>query len=151
MDSTNVYWTNYDGTVEKVGKGGGMAVALTPGLGEGTCHGIAVDATSVYWGSAARVMKMSLGGGALAPLASLENGADAIAIDKTNVYFTENDTNVLGSVALGGGAPPVMLGAPPALVINGMTIDSKNVYLTIDSAVMKVPLGGGAMTTLSLQ
>jgi hypothetical protein len=148
VDATNVYWTNFDGTVDAIAKGGGNSVTLlNAGEGQDSSRGIAVDATNVYWGSASGVMTIPLAGGTATTLALFEGGADEIAIDTANVYFTQFNTNVLQSVELGGGVPKT-LATPSALAINGMAIDSGNVYFTVDSALMKVPLGGGAPTTL---
>lgn len=47
VDSTNVYWTNQDGTVMKVPLGGGTPVRLASK--SQLAFGIAVDTTSVYW------------------------------------------------------------------------------------------------------
>jgi hypothetical protein len=95
-DATNVYWTDFlatGGQVVLAPKVGGGAVVLANGLL--SPMGIAVGTSSVYFtlnlqpnGS---VMTCGIGGCSNAPttLASSQNGAGAIAVDGTTLYWTD--------------------------------------------------------------
>jgi hypothetical protein len=59
IDATDVYWLNFGtGSVMKVPISGGTPVMVAPGPGFTSGDGIAVDATSVYWGTNA-LMKLT--------------------------------------------------------------------------------------------
>lgn len=100
-DATNLYWTDGvgSGTIQKVALTGGTPVTLAPS--GPAASPIAVDATSVYWGSVTylgttdTIQKVPLAGGSPVTLASGLQGAGALAVDSTSVYWAEVYGNVI--------------------------------------------------------
>lgn len=84
---TSVYWTNYDaGTLMKAPIVGGALTTLASAQDRPT--GLAVDGENVYWVNGTTLMRMPLGGGPAAPVASGLGGLfPAIALDATSVYY----------------------------------------------------------------
>jgi hypothetical protein len=101
VDATSVYWTFFGDptTIRKAPLGGGMPVTLATVEGPGA--GIAVDAAYVYFGTSVAVMKVPLNGGTPTTLAS--STGQGLAIDDTNVYFTDWSSTVK-RVSKNGGA-----------------------------------------------
>jgi hypothetical protein len=100
------YWADFWGGIHKVPIGGGLPSTLHPGPdmsqpAEGP-YGLDVDATNVYWGilgdggeeSRRQVVRMSINGGTVVPLASgrAQNviGPDDVALVGTDLYFTDS-------------------------------------------------------------
>jgi hypothetical protein len=79
-------------------------------------------------------------------IASGLNNPFGIAVDATNVYFTDYDANTVGSVPIDGG--PVTVLAKDQLGAYGIAVDSESVYFAAADHIGKVPLGGGTDTTL---
>jgi hypothetical protein len=152
VDASSVYWTDLDG-VMKAPLGGGSPTMLATGQSP---RGIAVDATSVYWtnvgyiGPSGSVMKAPLEGGAAIALASGQYTTQGIAVDATSVYWT-NGEGVM-KVPLGGGTITALVAdASRQSGTYAIAVDTASVYWTDDyrGTVMKVPLSGGAPTTLA--
>jgi hypothetical protein len=141
VDATHVYWANVGtladagggiisgtGSIVKTPVGGGVPVTLASGQALPT--GIVVDATNVYWTNegdsdpssapVGTVMSVPLGGGAAITLASGQSMPQSIAVDATSVYWTNESSMLEG---MGG------------VLVSGYAV--------------KVPLGGGAVTTLA--
>jgi hypothetical protein len=136
VDATSVYWVdvgtfdskgNYNansGTVMQVARGGGTPTTLASG--QEFPISIAVDATSVYWANAGSsdtdgaLMKVPLGGGTPTTLASGQNNPNAIVVDAASVYWTNSGIN-----------------------------DGVGFFKAGTGAVLKVPLSGGATSTLA--
>jgi hypothetical protein len=192
VDCTSVYWTNSgSGFVMKVPRGGGTPVTLALGVSPGS---IAVDATRVYFGDVDDVLAVPLDGGAPVTLASRQQGPEgivanatslywvnngalmtmplegggvggrwtalatwkdpnlgaAIALDATNVYWSQGGTGTVMKMPVGGGAPTTLAtrqGEPGGIAVNASSVYWLN--LNIGGTLVKAPLGGGAPRTLA--
>jgi sugar lactone lactonase YvrE len=105
---------------------------LQNGLGR-----IALDSSSIYWTATndGTVMKASLDGGPPTTLALAQSYPTGIAVDATNVYWTNYQG--AGSCALGavmtvpiGGGQPITLAADQ-LYPDGIAVDATSVYWTV--------------------
>jgi len=172
VDDANVYWTNVAvgsamQSLEQAPKSGGAPITLASGL---ESMSIAVDSTSVYWtncnpvrnsdGSVINngsVMKVPIGGGSLTTLFSDLSCPGNIAVDTTNVYWTEllDGSSSYGSpppscqimkVSLDGGDPIVLVTGPCG---QGLAVDGTNVYWADGPLLMKISVDGGEQTTLA--
>jgi len=171
IGATNIYWTTYyNGTIERVGLGGGTRTTVVSGQsrpldagGQTFPYMLAVDDANVYWTNPyeGTVTKAPLtgvpDGGAPTVLASGQDDPVGIAVDGTSVYWTNYSNN--GSVmkvpiegVADGGTPTVLAsGQNGSLAI---TVDSTYVYWanqgssTQGGSIAKVPLDGGLVIPL---
>jgi hypothetical protein len=153
-DGVNLYWTGDMSVFARALAGGSTStLAVSSHLRGSTDGSIAVDSTSVYVavnlvGVPGTIVRVPIGGGQLTTIAS-EQSPLSVAVDATNVYWT-NDDGAGGSVArapLGGGAPTTLSTGPAA---SGIAVDGSSVYWTNeDGTVMSVPVAGGTPTTLA--
>jgi hypothetical protein len=108
---------------------------------------MAVDATTVYWGTSAAVFKAPLAGGAATTLAT---GVVAdLALSGASVCYIDYSGGVaIKSVPIGGGA--VVTLAPSPYPVH-LATDGTSVFWTDqrDDTVKSVPVGGGTVTTLA--
>jgi hypothetical protein len=88
LDSTRVYWTSADGTINALPLAGGAMVTLA--AGQDDPWDIAVDKAGVYWtdGGADTVMSAPLGGGMPTLLTEAGNPL-SIVVHGGYVYFTD--------------------------------------------------------------
>ncbi len=127
-------------------------------------HGIAADATSVYTTSdrgsfpGAQIVKWPADGGDFVSLAMNQPGPNYIAVDATNLYWTNLGTvngvmqdhqgTVVKMPKAGGAITTLATGLGGARKI---VVDATHVYWSddVDSVIMKVPIAGGAPTVLA--
>ena len=97
------------------------------------------------------MMKLPIGGGAPVTLASAQPGPQHIAVDATNVYWTNigsvDDTGSVMAVAKEGGTPMALATAQRGPF--GIAVDATNVYWTDVSRVMKAPIAAAARRSWS--
>jgi sugar lactone lactonase YvrE len=160
VDATSVYWTDETG-VEKtpiidVRKplDAGVPPQTLAALSNVVC--LAIDAYNVYFTvSDGTVREVPIGGGATTTIAYGQGGPQGIAVDRANVYWTNDNSNqvmrlektaapvtadTIADLADAGGGAPF-----------GIAVDSANVYWTnrFGATVMMVSLDGGAPTTIA--
>ncbi len=166
VDSDNVYWTNQgslmgDGTIMAVPIAGGTPTTLASGQGNPTS--LAVNSTAVYWVNSDSIALAwaPLHGGTPATLAS--NGIiedtylNGIALSADHVYWADPYHGCVASVPLSGGSV-VTLWQQSGWYPDAVAVDSQNVYWVTGGSptdnnyndlVVKMPLAGGAATTLA--
>jgi hypothetical protein len=121
---------------------------------------LVTDGTSLYWtdfvttdaGALGRVMKMPVAGGAEVTLAT-EPGLypSGLAVDTVNVYWVDSQGTLYAAPLV-----PDDAGAPVTLATgvgqSSIAADGQFVYVesALGAGVGRVPLDGGAMTTLAL-
>lgn len=95
LDSSYVYWIDAWSNLKRVPIGGGTSQVLR--LNPLVHDGLAVDATSVYWGEFSVINKASLGGGAPTQLV---NGLPVygLAIDASYVYWSTYAPGPIGLI-----------------------------------------------------
>jgi hypothetical protein len=164
LRSGTLYFTNFGGNVYSMPTSGPTPtklVTLATAL-----SAIAVDANNLYfmtYGSSGMVMKVPIGGGTAAPIATWNVAMMSatppfnIAVDATNVYWTDQGTSpttgrVMKTPILGG---PLTALASGQLLPQSIAVDGTNVYWVNmgtspgfnDGSVMKVPISGAGMPT----
>jgi Stigma-specific protein, Stig1 len=109
---------------------------------------LAVDESSVYWSTGGAIRTLPVAGGAAISLATTGGGVYAIALDQTNLYFSESyGGGLVERVTLDGGALTPL--APAQSLPLGIAVSGGNAYW-VDApigdgggAVMSAPTAGG--------
>lgn len=154
VSPTTAYWANDNAIdIQSVALDGGPVANVASGSQAGI--GLAIDATNLYWSTSAGIFVQPLAGGTTRNLASA--GADALAVDATNVYYvaaTSNGAGVVAFVPIAGGAPTTLTSGRTASLV-AVAVDDRNVYWiegngTIGQAALAaVPKSGGMVSVLA--
>lgn len=162
------------GQANAVCAGGSCAQQLALALYQANPSGIVVDATNAYWVNASRsddnddysipgsVVSVPLGGGSPDTIAANQNQAWSIAINSTNIYWTDlgypTDDGAGMITPLSGGVYTIdlstgtMSSVAPELTDPGpLAISSSTAYWisTLDGNVYSAPLTGGTPSTFA--
>jgi hypothetical protein len=170
LDASSVYYLG-SGSVMKVALAGGAPTTLST---QSEPAQLALDSSHVYWSgfrpmetTAYAITSLPLGGGAVTTI--LKEGSPTFAVGASGLYwsslkaseaFGKGEVRLL-TAPLGGGATTTLASIqdPNSNGMWGMAVDSTHLYSVVgggkldghryDGAVMKVPLTGGAPTTLA--
>lgn len=135
---------------------------VTLGNSNGDVLGITLDATHAYWTTGRRiadagpsggtVMRVALMGGAPEMLVPDQYLPTEIAVGSHNIYWIDEFARQVMTAPLTGGEPTTFATAGQA---SALAVDTTSVYwlnfdyITLTSAVMKAPLGGGPAVQLA--
>lgn len=156
VDTQNVYWATADlgnaGAINRAPSGGGVFTTIAMTTSAPWPCSMALDSMFVYWadGSNGSLLKARIRGSIAATLAA-GVGANYVAVDAANAYFT-GQFGYPTKVALSGGAPVRLADSYGG---NGAAIDATSLYWTTrgadsaSGALQKVSLSGGPVSTLA--
>jgi len=162
-DGTDVFWANgavLSGSLvqDVIATDTVSTLPITPDAGPGLSQiaSLAIDGSHVYWGDVAggtgtgALYQANRDGTNVIPLVRGIDSVYGIAVDATNVYFTNYPDNTVNAVPIGGGAVTVLASgedSPTQLTTDGVSLYWLNIGYT--QAVRKRPIAGGPVTTLS--
>ena len=155
-----------------------LATGVEAFYDSGYLNAVAVDSKYVYFGSLApppapdgAIMRAPIGGGAPEAIYSGQALPEAVATDGTNVYWANwgtfdaqghsNNDGTLWQGPIGGGTTPTMLASslagPSTLALDSTTVywvdlgplGTDNFPALNSGSVLKVPIGGGTVTTIA--
>ena len=172
QDEANVYFL--DGiNVGRIAKADGTVAPLVSLACGGVGGGLGQSGGSLFWmqvaGDAPELDALDLAGNATTTVVSqLPPGSSgATAIDGTSYYFS-GGPGVLQRIPLAGGTSTVLMTDPLSRLVSGVAVDGTYAYVALSggcaspiggspcpapspttSAIVRVPLGGGAAVTLA--
>jgi hypothetical protein len=155
-NSTTVFWTvnsSSGGGVFKMPLDGGSVTQIWSGSG---ARAIAVSGSNAFFTTmtspgtnSGTVRKVSVNGGSATTLVSNQGDPIALAVDGTNVFWTNLANNNVRKVSVNGGSATTIASNFPQP--SGIAIDSSSVYFlsSIDGGVRKVGKNGGSVVQLA--
>ena len=147
-DGFNVYWIDQVSLVQKMPVTGGTATVLSSALA-GPPGPIRVRKGYVYWiDHYDKINKVSVAGGKVTTLASDLSFLNDVAVDDTNVYFSEQDTWRIRRISINGG-PIMTLVIPFTFPPYFLAVDNQNLYWLSQEEVGAIPKAGGNLTTIA--
>jgi hypothetical protein len=159
VDTTNVYWTTFDGVLA-MPKDGGAPSTLASGPQD--FEGVAADGTNVYWAAAntGTIVRYAVDGGFVATLATGQEGPVSLALDTESIYWINLGASAgatIVRVSKAGGTPSTLAANTPSM--GGIAVEGDSVYwtlspsstglLTSPSSVLAVSIDGGLVSTLA--
>jgi hypothetical protein len=154
-DGTTIY-SGGNGDLLAMTLGGGATTHLT----DGASMALALDADNVYWTAAGNpgtpypegVWYVAKSGGTPREIAALE---DPMTMSENYPYIAADSTGIYWNTLKGDQILHVTSPTAPATTLaeiegmGGMALDGASLYWVDGSNVLKVPVGGGATTTLA--
>jgi hypothetical protein len=143
-----VYWTNLGdanlGSVSTLLPGNVVPDVLDAELVNPTALGI--SDTRMMWASNDALKVATLLGQDPVPVVPSQNGASLLAVDDTNVYWSDGST--IQQAPIRGGAAITLVTEQG---VSSIAIDATSVYWTVglESSVWKIPIGGGTPTAIA--
>jgi hypothetical protein len=163
LAGSTLYWVTGGGQqVFSVSTAGGAATPVAPT--ETDPEAITNDGTNVYWTDSTRLRYTKIGTVAPTTLPIVTDAGQpfqtptGIGVDATYVYWsnrgTSRGTATVWRAKKTDGSNVSLLNTTGADAIQGMTLDATTVYFTENygggnEGIYSVPIGGGAITTLS--
>ncbi len=154
VNATRVFWTTLDpGAVMSMPIEGGTPVAHVTGLA--APRELTLSPDSVFWAASDPVTETGsvhsaplLGTGTAVEYEFGPPGPWDVAVDATNLYWTDSEMGLVGRRSIGGSAVAILTDdgqAPKSLVV-----DEAAVYWlsTAPAGIWKVPIGGGPTVEL---
>lgn len=129
MDAANIYFTSYwTNSVMRMPLAGGTVTSLTPTLSDSGATGIAVNATSIYWGASNSALNVTpLAGGAVTTLVSGEQDPMGVAVDASDVYWTDFYSGSVKKMPLAGGVVTTLVSGSTDYVA-GIAVNANSIY-----------------------
>lgn len=146
LDQGNLFWSNVyccSSTIMKVSADGGTATPIAtaqPGP-----QGLTYYDGAVYWPNhvaAGSLMSASTSGGAATTVIANVDRPTSIALDATNIYWTEDGAGVIRKAPRAGGAAALLVSNQknPTLV----NVSATYLYWINDTSMMRQALSGGS-------
>jgi hypothetical protein len=150
-DAKSLYYSVYAGAGEAI-----VSVPLAGGtpttvIGSGADAALTTDGTYVYYSDqSGNISRVPVAGGTPTLIHQDPHYAATLATDGVNLYWLSHDDATTGSVTQmpAGGGPTIVLAGPYSNPPAGLAIDRQYVYWTANNAILRVPIGGGAVTTV---
>lgn len=161
VSNGTVYWTDSSGVMSSPANGSSTLPPFTS-FGATCVTGLALDATSIY--GIARdsctglgigsLMKAPLSGGAAVKINTSSLGPSippqswrCLAVDATNVYYANYDTNELFRVPVVGG-PATRMWQGTAWP-QGVAVQGANIFWSTPTGIFTMPIAGGSSSTIA--